>query len=168
MRAKKRKFLPILKTDHTYFGLHIISSLLLLLFFQVRTAALRLIVRSWLDVPTFATNVSTRVTTREHPAAEGGTVGEKCLVILPKCRFTRYIKDLLHAVKLRHGTDGFTSPPKEGVLRIFFALKIRRLRPGVNPRTWVPKASTLPLDHRSRLMWVIRLWMGDTPFTEKL
>jgi hypothetical protein len=28
-------------------------------------------------------------------------------------------RDLLHAVKLRHGTDGFTSPPKEGVLRIF-------------------------------------------------
>jgi hypothetical protein len=23
---------------------------------------------------------------------------------------------LLHAVNLRHGTDGFTSPPKEGVL----------------------------------------------------
>ena len=60
-------------------------------------------------------------------------------------------RDLLHAVKLRHGPDGFTSPPKEGVLRIFFALKIRRLRPGANPRTWVPKASTLPLDHRSRL-----------------
>ena len=59
-------------------------------------------------------------------------------------------RDLLDAVKLRHGADGFTSPPKKGVLRIFFALKIRRLRPGVNPRTWVPKASTLPLDHRSR------------------
>jgi hypothetical protein len=59
--------------------------------------------------------------------------------------------DLLHAVKLRHGTDGFNSPPKEGALRIFFALKIRRLRPGANPRTRVPKASTLPLDHRSRL-----------------
>ena len=28
--------------------------------------------------------------------------------------------DLLHAVNLRHGTDGFTSPPKEDVLRIFF------------------------------------------------
>jgi hypothetical protein len=26
---------------------------------------------------------------------------------------------LLHAVKLRHGTDGFTSPPKESVLIIF-------------------------------------------------
>ena len=32
----------------------------------------------------------------------------------------------------------------------FFTLKIRRLRPGLNPRTWVLKASTLPLDHRSR------------------
>ena len=28
-------------------------------------------------------------------------------------------RDLLHAENLRHGTDGFTSPPKEGVLRIF-------------------------------------------------
>jgi len=32
-------------------------------------------------------------------------------------------RDLLHAANLRHGTDGFTYPPKEGVLRIFFALK---------------------------------------------
>ena len=31
----------------------------------------------------------------------------------------------------------------------FFALKVRQLRPGLNPRTWVLKASTLPLDHRS-------------------
>jgi hypothetical protein len=28
-------------------------------------------------------------------------------------------RNLLHAIKLRHGTDGFTSPPKEVVLRIF-------------------------------------------------
>ena len=49
-------------------------------------------------------------------------------------------RNLLHAVNLRHGTDGFTSPPKEGVLRIFSHWKIRRLRPGLNPRTWVPKA----------------------------
>jgi hypothetical protein len=35
---------------------------------------------------------------------------------------------------------------------IFFSLKIRRLRPGANPRTWVPKARTLPLDHRSHLV----------------
>jgi len=45
---------------------------------------------------------------------------------------------LLHAINLRHGTDGFNSPPKD-----FFARKIRRLRPGLNPRTGVPKTSTL-------------------------
>jgi len=33
------------------------------------------------------------------------------------------IRDLLHASHLRHGTDGFTSPPKGGVLRIFSPLK---------------------------------------------
>jgi hypothetical protein len=52
-------------------------------------------------------------------------------------------RDLLHAANLRHGTHGFTSLPKEGVLRNFPPLKIRRLRPGLNPRTWVPEASTL-------------------------
>jgi hypothetical protein len=31
-------------------------------------------------------------------------------------------KVLLHAVNLRHGTDGFTSPPKEVVIRIFITL----------------------------------------------
>jgi len=48
---------------------------------------------------------------------------------------------LLHAVNLRHGTDGFTSSPKEGLLRIFSPLKIQWLRPGLNLRTWVLKAS---------------------------
>jgi len=42
-------------------------------------------------------------------------------------------RDLSHAANLRHGTDGFTSPPKEGVLRIFSPLKIRRLRPCFEP-----------------------------------
>ena len=44
------------------------------------------------------------------------------------------IRDLLHAVNLRYGTDGFTSPPKEGVLRIFFfALKNRTASVGFEP-----------------------------------
>ena len=63
-------------------------------------------------------------------------------------------RDLFHAANLLHGTDGFTSPPKEGVLRIFSPLKIRRLRSGLNPRTWVLKAGTLPLDHRSRFTFI--------------
>ena len=61
---------------------------------------------------------------------------------------------LLHAANLRHGTNGFTSLPKECVLRIFSPWKIRWLRPGLNLRTWVPKASTLPLDHRYlKIFW---------------
>jgi hypothetical protein len=40
--------------------------------------------------------------------------------ILPTaCDFHGKCTDLLHAANLRHGTDGFTSPPKEGMLRIF-------------------------------------------------
>ena len=64
---------------------------------------------------------------------------------------------LLHAVNLRHRTDGFTSPPKEGVLRIFSPLKFRPVRLGLNPRTWVLKANTLPLDRRSRYLYPLVL-----------
>jgi hypothetical protein len=40
--------------------------------------------------------------------------------ILPTaCDFHGKCRDLLHAANLRHGTDGFTSPPKEGMMRIF-------------------------------------------------
>jgi hypothetical protein len=71
----------------------------------------RLIVRSGLDVPTFATR-------HLHPAAEGGTGGKKFREFFQNADFHVTFRDLLHAVKLRQ-TDGFTSPPKEGVLRIF-------------------------------------------------
>jgi len=40
-------------------------------------------------------------------------VGEKDI------RLPRKLRYLLHAANLRYGTDGFTSPPKKGVLRIF-------------------------------------------------
>jgi len=43
--------------------------------------------------------------------------------ISSRIRLPRNSRDLLNAANLRHGTDGFTSPPKEGVQRIFFALK---------------------------------------------
>ena len=36
-----------------------------------------------------------------------------------KWRLPRHFWVLLHAVSLRHGADGFASPPKEGALRIF-------------------------------------------------
>jgi hypothetical protein len=50
---------------------------------------------------------------------------------------------LLHAVNLRHGTGGFTSPPKEVVQRIFITLKNPSTSAGIEPATLGPVASTL-------------------------
>jgi hypothetical protein len=60
------------------------------LFIQLCTAALKLIVRSWLDVPTFATR---RLHVCHHVRApsEEETVGEKCLIILPKLQFPHHL-----------------------------------------------------------------------------
>jgi hypothetical protein len=44
---------------------------------------------------------------------------------------------------LGHGISGFTSHPKEGVLRIFIAVKNPWPWPGLNPRALSPAASTL-------------------------
>jgi hypothetical protein len=52
------------------------------------------------------------------------------------------LRNIFIAVNLRHGTDGFTSPPKEVVLRIFITLK-NPSTSGSNPRTLGPVASTL-------------------------
>jgi hypothetical protein len=43
--------------------------------------------------------------------------GQQILPEMPN--FHVAFRNLLHAVNLRHGTDGFTTPPKEGVLRTF-------------------------------------------------
>jgi hypothetical protein len=61
-------------------------------------------------------------------------------------------RDLLNAVNPRHGTHSFTSLPKEGVLRIFFALKNPTASAGLEPANLVLKASKLPLDHRDRFV----------------
>ena len=99
------------------------------------------------NVPTFATS-----RLQENLAAKVGTTWtRKGRWILPEsARLPRNIQGSLHAVNLRHGTNGFTSPPEEGVLRSFSPWKIRRS--GLNQRTGVPKAGTLPLDPRSRYL----------------
>jgi hypothetical protein len=40
------------------------------------------------------------------------------VILLSNGEFHTILRDLLHAVNLRHGTDGFTSAPKDGMLRI--------------------------------------------------
>jgi hypothetical protein len=42
-------------------------------------------------------------------------------------------RDLLHAVNLRHGIQSFTSLPKEGVLRVIFAMKNPTASAGFEP-----------------------------------
>jgi len=46
----------------------------------------------------------------------------------------------------------------------FFARKIRRLRPGLNPRTWVPKASTLTFRQPKPLSDFNYTWIFSTDF----
>ena len=48
---------------------------------------------------------------------------------LPRIHF----RALLHAANMQHGTKGFTSLPKEGVLSIFFALKNPTASAGFEP-----------------------------------
>jgi hypothetical protein len=91
----------------------------LFIYTTTHCSLLRLIVRYGLDVPTFTTR---RLHARHHARAPSGgrwncereMSGKLCLNV----DFQVTFRDRLHAVKLRHGTDGFTSPPKEGVLRI--------------------------------------------------
>ena len=68
-------------------------------------------------------NVQTFATSRlqEILAAKVGTTwARNGRWILPEnARLPLTFRDLLHSVNLWHGTDGFTSPPKEGVMRIF-------------------------------------------------
>jgi hypothetical protein len=72
-----------------------------------------------LDVPTFSARCL-YVQQRERPlAAEGGTLrGREMFRQIPSIiRLPRNSRDILRTANLRHGTDGFTSPPKEDVLR---------------------------------------------------
>jgi len=88
-----------------------------------------------LDVPTFSAR-RLHVQRHERPlAAEGKTLRgrERFRQIWPRIRLPRNSRDLLHAANLRHGTDGITSPPKEGVLRIFFAFKNPTASAGFGP-----------------------------------
>ena len=104
------------------------------------TAACRLNVQPWtpsliLDVPAYAARRPHVHMTWETPVAKGGTCGWELSIILPECRLPRYTLEIFYVLQ---------------ICDIFSPLKIRRLRPGLNPRTWVLQASTLPLDHQSR------------------
>jgi hypothetical protein len=91
----------------------------------VRTAACWLVVPPALDVPTSATRCPRAY--RRVPHSSGGSwnlwAGNNNRKFCLSAHFHGILRDLLHAANLRHGTHGFTSLPKEGVLRIFPPLK---------------------------------------------
>jgi hypothetical protein len=61
-------------------------------------------------------------------------------------QYLRYVNGSFTCRKmLRHGTSGLTSPPKEGMLRNFIALKNPSRQPGLNLRPLGPVASTLTI-----------------------
>jgi hypothetical protein len=83
-------------------------------------------VRSGLDDPTFAArrlHASPRESTQRRKV-ELWARNEFCLNV----DFHVTFRDLVHAVKLRHGTDGFTYPPKD-----FFHPKNRTASAGCEP-----------------------------------
>jgi hypothetical protein len=118
-------------------------------YFQLRTCSLlRFIVRSGLDVPTFATR---RLHACHHARAPSGrrwNCGREmsCKFCL-NANFHVTFKESFTCRKAKTWDQRLYFPYEGRSAEDFFALKIRRLRPGAYPRTWVPKARTLPLDH---------------------
>jgi hypothetical protein len=85
------------------------------LFVQLCNTALRLTVRSWLDIPTFAT----RCHHARAPSGRKWNCGREMSGNFAEMKTSMPFRELLYAVKLRHETGSFTSPSKEGVLRSF-------------------------------------------------
>ena len=97
-----------------------------------------------LDVPTFATRCLHVRNDARDPSSERWNYGRERL----SCNFA-YMASLFTPLGIFYVPtwDRRLYFPSEG--RILSPLKIRRLRPGLNPRTLLLKASTLHLDHRN-------------------
>jgi hypothetical protein len=100
------------------------------------TIFLSIFVPIWvLIIPDLSTRALWQISV-DTPSSESGMFCEKYL-----CH-TLHISLTCRKI-LRHGADDFASPPKEGALRIFIALKIHRPLVRWNSRTLGPVASTI-------------------------
>ena len=96
------------------------------------------------NVPTPATRRPSSLKRRKRaPAAEGGSMGEKLPRIVPKVATSTSLLGYFTCRKLTTWDRRLYFPSAERRAGDFFVRKIRRLRPGLNPRTWLPKTSTL-------------------------
>ena len=87
---------------------------------QVLRGSLPLLSPAFLDVPTFRHQVPPRLPRRERSQRRNWELWARMLSgNFAEMTTSMPFRVLLRAANLRHGTDGFTSPPKEGVLGIF-------------------------------------------------
>ena len=94
----------------------------LLFIFNLRTAAFKAYCAIWVRRSNFRHQASPRVSPRQSTQRSKVEFWAKNVrEVYLNADFHVTFRNFLHAVKLRHGTDGFASPPKEGVLRIFSA-----------------------------------------------
>jgi hypothetical protein len=105
-----------------YIYIYIYICVCVYLFIQLHTAAFEAYCAILVRRSNFRHQASPRVSLRESTQRRkvelwAKNVRKFCLSV----DFHVTFRDLLHAVKRRHGTDGFTLPPKEGVMRIFFS-----------------------------------------------
>jgi len=130
LRTRSLTFLQLVRIEYKVNGTEFLNIsifmflrchiIIIIIIFNLRTAAFKAYCAIWVRSSNFRYQASPRVSPRESTQRRkvelwARNVREFCL----NAGFQFTFRDLLHAVKLRHGTDGFTSPQKEGVLRIF-------------------------------------------------
>ena len=92
----------------------------IIIIFNLGTAAFKAYCAIWIRRSNFHHHASSHVSPRERPSGGRWNCGQEMSGEFGlNADFHVTFRDLLHAVKLRHGTDGFTSHPKENVLRNF-------------------------------------------------
>jgi hypothetical protein len=114
-----------------------------------------------LDVPTSAARcLHARNDARDPSSERWKYVGENVPVILPKWRLPRHLGTFYMPQIYAMGPTALLPLRRKPRWGLFRPEKSWRLRPGLNPRTWVLKGSKLPLDHRSRFWDVTSLSNG--------
>ena len=98
----------------------------------------------------FRHQVPSRHNARDPSGGRWNCGRECCPVILPKWWLPRHLGIFYMPQIYDMGLTALLPLRRKACWGFFSPLKIGRLRPGLNPRTWVLKVSTLPLDHPSR------------------
>ena len=104
-----------------------------------------------LDVPTSTARcLHARNNARDPSSKRWNCVGENYPVILPKWQLPRHLRIFYTLQIYDMGLTALLPLQRKACWGFFRPEKSWWLWSGLNPRTWVLKGSTLPLDHRSR------------------